>query len=208
VDFIPDLQAVDAERADGGDGKMNLFSNAVEGEGLSSETTEAAANLDSAISDLTHKFAEGTDFFKLLVDVFSQQLCGTEQSHLRNFFIIVPPLTINFVEHMLTVKDKLLKGKRQVGGAFCDDGFSLGIAFILRVLGQKEQFDSLHWFEAVNVKLKDDGLNLDQERNQKSRISDEQLQTLQLALSRLRARQVENDLVYFTLRGASVFFKS
>ena len=77
------FQAIDAERAEGGD-KMKLFSNAVEGEGLSSETTEAAANLDAAVSDLTHKFAEGTDFFKLLVDVFSSQLCGPEQTHLKS----------------------------------------------------------------------------------------------------------------------------
>ena len=34
------------------------------------------------------------------------------------------------------------------------------------------------------------------------------VQAVQLAISRLRALQVEHDLVYFTLRGATVFFAS
>ncbi len=35
-------------------------------------------------------------------------------------------MVISFVEHMLAAKDKLIKGKRQDGGAFSDDGFALG----------------------------------------------------------------------------------
>ena len=42
------------------------------------------------------------------------------------FSLSVPPLVISFVEHMLAAKDKLVKGKRQDGGAFSDDGFALG----------------------------------------------------------------------------------
>jgi DNA/RNA-binding domain of Phe-tRNA-synthetase-like protein len=43
---------------------------AVDGDGGVSEATRAAAyNLDAAINDLTLKFAAGTDFFQLLVQV-------------------------------------------------------------------------------------------------------------------------------------------
>ena len=49
-----------------------------------------------------------------------------EQRHLRNFYAIVPPLMISFVNHMLAAKDKLVKGKRVEGAAFSDDGFALG----------------------------------------------------------------------------------
>mmetsp|Transcript_11124 Transcript_11124/g.26766 ORF Transcript_11124/g.26766 Transcript_11124/m.26766 type:complete len:1150 (-) Transcript_11124:108-3557(-) len=207
VGFIPDLQDMDEQREAGGGG-FKQFQMAMEGEGLSAEAEEAARNLDDAVEQLTVRFAEGTDFFKLLVDVFRGQLSDKEElNHLKCFHVIVPPLIVNFVEYLLDAKDRLLRAKRQVEGAFFDDGFVLGVAFVLKVLGQREQFDALHWFESVNVKLKEEGASLEKQRAGKTRISDEELQTLQLAVSRLKARQVENDLVYFTLRGASVFFK-
>lgn len=148
VAYIPDIHAVDQARkknvansaADAAaassavpgaaEGVFKEFSGAVEGEaGLSEATRTTAVNLDSAINDLTLKFAAGTDFFQLLGDVFAPQLRA-------EVYAIVPPLIINFVEHMLAAKDKLVKGKRQVGGAFSDDGFSLGIAYGLRLLEQ------------------------------------------------------------------------
>jgi len=52
-----------------------------------------------------------------MIDKFG--LITEEQRHLKNFYAIVPPLIINFVEHMLAAKDKLVKGKRQ--GARLDD---------------------------------------------------------------------------------------
>jgi len=74
---------------------------------------------------------------------------------------------------------------------------------------QRADFDSLHWFEAVNVRLREEGKALDVQRGEKKRsTSDDEVESLQLSISRLRALQVEHDLVYFTLRGATVFFKS
>jgi len=154
------------------------------------------------------QFTQGTDFFELLVNVFAGQLRGDDQAHLSNFYAIVPPLTINFVEHMLVCKDQLTKGKRGVAGSFCDDGFMLGVAYILRVLDQNRKFDSLHWFESVNLALRDDGKEIEKKKAGMSRRStDDEMQTLQLAVGRLRARQVENDLAYFTLSSACVLFK-
>jgi WASH complex subunit 7 len=47
--------------------------------------------------------------------------------HLRNFFIIIPPLCINFVEHMIASKLRLGRRTQQDEDlTFVDDGFSLG----------------------------------------------------------------------------------
>ena len=43
-------------------------------QGMSEATRAAATNLDSVINDLTDKFAAGTDFLSLLVDVFAPQV--------------------------------------------------------------------------------------------------------------------------------------
>jgi WASH complex subunit 7 len=66
--------------------------------------------------------------------------------------------TINFVEHMIMAKDRLTK-KNKTGAIFTDDGFAmgpdrafaltpLGLAYILKLLDQYEQFDAVHWFQS------------------------------------------------------------
>jgi len=48
---------------------------------------------------------------------------------------MVPPLTLSFVDHVQKGKEKL-QGKNQNVGAFIsDDGFALGIAYLLKILG-------------------------------------------------------------------------
>ena len=42
---------------------------------------------------------------------------------------------MNFIEHILAAKEKLTK-KNKVGAAFTDDGFVMGVAFILKLLDQ------------------------------------------------------------------------
>jgi WASH complex subunit 7 len=49
--------------------------------------------------------------------------------------MILPPLTLNYVESLLIAKDKINK-KNVAGMYFTDDGFAMGVAYILRVLEQ------------------------------------------------------------------------
>lgn len=119
--------------------------------------------------------------------------------HLRNFYMIVPPLTINFVEHILTCKDRISK-KNKNGAAFTDDGFAMGLAFIIKLLDQWSQFNSLHWFQSVRAKHAKEFNNLEmQKANYTSNKEDPKLQqTLVLTEKRLYLiRQVT--LIYLGL---------
>ena len=53
---------------------------------------------------------------------------------------------------MIGNKEKINK-KNSIGAAFTDDGFAMGIDYILRLLDQYHDFESLHWFQSVKEKF-------------------------------------------------------
>ncbi|XP_076756339.1 strumpellin and WASH-interacting protein isoform X1 [Xylocopa sonorina] len=169
-----------------------------------SETTQAAAKcLENDIANLVRNFTEGIQYFKLLVDVFASAFRDTESHHLQQFYAIVPPLTLSFVDNSISNKEKMFK-KNQIGAAFTDDGFAMGIAYINALLDQSSELDSLHWFKTVEQHI-----NVEkQAAENKNDHGDEKLQqTRALTLKRLGERSDEFQLLYYSLSGARVFFK-
>ncbi|XP_039617760.1 WASH complex subunit 4 [Polypterus senegalus] len=196
IRFVPDLEDI-----------VN-FEELVKEEGLSEETQKASSILDSVLSDLTSNSAEGTEYFKMLVDVFAPEFRSSKNMHLRNFYMIVPPLTVNFVEHSIGCKEKLNK-KNKVGAAFTDDGFAMGVAYILKLLDQYQEFDSLHWFQAVREKYLKEKKAVVKEQNVQSSNPDEKLlQTMNLTQKRLENYLEEFELLYFSLSSARIFFRA
>uniref|UniRef100_A0A9L0RD10 WASH complex subunit 4 n=1 Tax=Equus caballus TaxID=9796 RepID=A0A9L0RD10_HORSE len=196
IRFVPDLEDI-----------VN-FEELVKEEGLAEETLKAARHLDSVLSDHTRNSAEGTEYFKMLVDVFAPEFRRPKNIHLRNFYIIVPPLTLNFVEHSISCKEKLNK-KNKIGAAFTDDGFAMGVAYILKLLDQYQEFDSLHWFQSVREKYLKEMRAVAKQQNVQSASQDEKLlQTMNLTQKRLDVYLQEFELLYFSLSSARIFFRA
>ncbi|XP_021113967.1 WASH complex subunit 4 [Heterocephalus glaber] len=196
IRFVPDLEDI-----------VN-FEELVKEEGLAEETLKAARHLDSVLSDHTRNSAEGTEYFKMLVDVFAPEFRRPKNIHLRNFYIIVPPLTLNFVEHSISCKEKLNK-KNKIGAAFTDDGFAMGVAYILKLLDQYQEFDSLHWFQSVREKYLKEMRAVAKQQNVQSAGQDEKLlQTMTLTQKRLDIYLQEFELLYFSLSSARIFFRA
>lgn len=210
IKFVPDLKHIPK------------FAEEAQASGLPEATVQAAKNLDSTLDTLSKNFAEGTDYFQSLVAVFCNQFRDEKNIHLHNFYIIVPPLTINFVEHSLQMKEKLAKKKLNGGiheGAnFTDDGFAIGLAYILKLLDQNTAFNSLHWFDAVALRYKteiqkvEDGLakavaSQKGKRNPDSSREAEVSQSLILTTKKLRSYQFEFQLLRYAFEGARIFFK-
>ncbi|KPI92659.1 WASH complex subunit 7 [Papilio xuthus] len=170
---------------------------------LGDKATEAAENLDNNINDLVSNFVEGTEYFKLLVDVFAPVFRNPKNVHLKNFFIIVPPLTLNFVEHMILSKDKMSK-KNKAGAAFTDDGFSVGVAYILKLLDQDANFESLHWFNSVWSHIKEEREIIDKQKNQGTL---QLQQALALSEKKIKTLEEEFQLLYYSLTSARIFFR-
>ncbi|XP_045101605.1 WASH complex subunit 4-like [Portunus trituberculatus] len=172
----------------------------------SPQTLTAAENLDAVINNLTRNFHQDTDYFKLLVDVFAPALQDKKNSHLKNFYLIIPPMTINFVESSLTAKDNMNK-KNKSRAAFTDDGFAMGVAYLLKVLDQNAAFDSLHWWSGVRRRFIKEREKVEQQRQLCSSGDDKLQQTLALTMSRLQQYQQEFELMYLSLSSARVFFR-
>lgn len=163
----------------------------------------SAKKIDDDIDDLVKNFTEGIQYFKLLINVFSSSFRDSKNHHLQQFYAIIPPLTLSFIDNAISNKEKIFK-KNKDGAAFTDDGFAMGIAYINSLLNQNNEFDSLQWFETVNKHL----YNEKKIAEFSNEGEDEKLkQTRALTLKRLAERTAEFQLLYYSLSGARVFFK-
>jgi len=201
---------------------VTKFAPLVEKDGLSVESAAAGSNLDMSLENLTQSFVgQGFEYFKLLVDVFAPEFQAADATHhhLSNFYIIIPALTLNYVEYLLTAKDRVIKKSSQLysategGFVFCDDGFAIGIAYILKLLDQTQQFDALHWFDSVRTHYLESMRKIDEqaaEDRHKGRGSkkekEEQAQTTVLNKRKLAMYLREFDLLKFSFAGAKIFF--
>jgi WASH complex subunit 7 len=115
------------------EGKNISFELASKDLGMSPETVQAGKLLDTAL-ETQNMSLDGTNYFNILVNVFSQELQSDGNVHLKDFFLVVPALMISAIEAMLQAKDKLFKRSRtSADSLFTDDGFVLGIAYLLKV---------------------------------------------------------------------------
>merc|ERR1712232_134972 len=125
----------------------------------------------------------------------------------------MPPLTLNFVDHMLRKKDRLnRKSNKQDEAGFTDDGFALGCAFLLRVLGLYEDFDSLHWWETVEIWLQSKDKKLQQSKKNMGKgggndgLEDEE-EEWNISYKRNMALSKEWKLLFFGFQASRIFFR-
>lgn len=177
-------------------------------DGLSKETINAGKFLQQDIDQAMKKIQEGFSYFKKLSSIFSTYFQSSKNSHMKNFYIFVPALTINYIENILIAKDRLNK-KNKEESLFTDDGFAIGIVFMLKLLNQFTEFNSLNWCESVKIKIK-----LEKEKIQKQRAElekskgDNLLQTLLLSEKRILEFEMEFNLLFFSINSCKIFFQN
>ncbi|KAJ7526561.1 hypothetical protein O6H91_16G012300 [Diphasiastrum complanatum] len=198
-------------------GVTNKFEETLRRLRMSSDAIESGKLFDRVVESLNMS-SDQTDYFIILTNVFSKELQNTDNLHLQEFFLIIPALTINAAEAMFQAKEKLMKRGRDITDAlFTDDGFVLGLAYLLKVLEQEKHFDSLHWFQTVRshftaeksrleqgVQIDSNGSSMNKLRSQK--LGQEEVRNMQLKIKRVTGLLTELELMDFTLNGARVFF--
>ena len=106
---------------------------------------------------------------------------------------------------MIRCKEKLemKKGRDLETGKFTDDGFAIGVAYILKLLDQYDQLDSLHWQESVQNYFDE---RLKQVQREMQTAPKEEARAKTVTIDKLRKMKSEFDLFNYCFSGARVFF--
>lgn len=146
----------------------------------------------------------------MLISTFSPYFRNPKNAHLKNFYIFIPALTINYIKYILKAKDRLKKNQEEI--VFTDDGFSIGLVYILRLLDQLSEYSSLNWTRTIRSKIKADKEKIQKQRQELEKTNknnDEKLlQTLLLSEMRINAFQTEFELLLYNINSCKIFFQN
>ncbi len=176
--------------------------------GIKGETMEAAKMLDMSVRLLIKQAADANDFLRLLAKNFQGVFDGADCQHLKLFYIIIPPLTLNYIEYVQKGKDRIFK-KNNKDAFISDDGFPIGVAYLLKILDQIEVFEGLNWFEHMHAKFDKDKKGIQQrlERlGQNMTNEDDQLED-QMSMNRLENLDKEFRLLNYSFSASLILFK-
>ena len=141
------------------------FEDVAEELGISGETFESFKILDMCIRNLFKQKEDAGDYLRMIVRNYDGLTEQENTKHLKLFYLIIPPLTLNYIDHVQKGKEKIQSKNKNTGGFISDDGFALGVAYLLKVLGQVDKFSSLNWFESMEKKLEFDMVQADLREN-------------------------------------------
>ena len=179
-----------------------------------SDTMESMKVFDMCIKNLFKQADDAGDYLRMIVENFNGITEQENTKHLKLFYLIIPPLTMSYVEHIQRGKERIACKNKNVGGFISDDGFPLGVAYLLKILDQTNKFQQLNWFDSILGKLKADHKDI-QERNELYKNQNENMgleeenDKLEWEMSRRRVNTQtrEYEMLNFTFSGSSILFK-
>lgn len=183
--------------------------------GIHGETYESLKMFDMCIKNLFKQAEDAGDYLRMIVRNFDGMLEQENTKHLKLFYLMIPPLTLSYIEHIQKGKETLNSKNKNVGGFISDDGFPLGLAYLLKILNQSEKFASLNWFQSMLKKLERDQVAATM-RQQKMAEGHEMMmgqnedyQKLDAEMSRRRIDKLqrEYEMLSFCFSAASILFK-
>jgi len=174
---------------------------------LPTHTVAATERLDAIVTKLKDLFTNHSSFFQMLIDVFSGPFRDKKNSHLQIFYAILPSLTLSYIEHILVLKDKAQKQNKN--SSFSDDGFPMGIAYILKLLNQDALFDSIHWFDSLKKHAEEERAEVTKTSDGKAAwgfFTGDNKQTVKLAMQMIERKIKEYELLETTVHSARILF--
>ena len=203
-------------------------------EGLeANEVSIAELNVNDAVSAILNN--SDTDFVRAFVNVFRgviKKSKADDNLFMGGFFFcIVPALSLCWMEASIQAKEMMHKKNITRDGYFTDDGFAVGLAFVLSVLDEAKPYESLNWFKSIQSKYAGEEEDLQEKKNahlvkqnaklastkqsswfssgsadDKTQEEDEEMTILNLMGKRLEGNRREMAMLFFSLHGSQSFF--
>ncbi|KAJ4775130.1 WASH complex subunit SWIP [Rhynchospora pubera] len=126
------------------------FSECCKNLGFSDDAIVLGKVLDEALKN--HRQDDIIKPLSFFISVTSQKLQNGSAGKFKDFFKVAIAVIANMVESGVH-KEKLLLREGASNSVFNFDGFAMGVAFVLKVLGQDGSFVELSWFDSAKKKL-------------------------------------------------------
>ncbi|KAL7072493.1 hypothetical protein ACQ4LE_007943 [Meloidogyne hapla] len=178
---------------------------------------------DKISSNIADYLTSNNDSIELLTSMFAKEFRGNNKfAHLRDFFILIPSLMIVQIEYISKCRARLSNKKMSVSGGlavaggsfneqfvFVEDGFSIGIAYVLTLLNQQFFFNSINWFDSVFNKIHSEIIKCKNEQKLAFKAKDESLaRLLSLKQSQLNEQLEEFTRLMYSLNSALTFLQA
>ncbi|KAL1452747.1 hypothetical protein WDU94_006948 [Cyamophila willieti] len=125
---------------------------------LSPNTRHCLATFDTVLKKSIHNLHDSTDYFKLIINVFKPLLANT---NIKHAYIIIPALIYHYVQYIIKIKEKVNKIKSTnfaIGSQeilnFTDDGFILGLSYLIKIFNINALYNSLDFYASIGEKYK------------------------------------------------------
>ena len=140
------------------------------------------------------------NYLEILVSSFGDSVSSKKIPEIELFSFLIPPITYTFIDNAINARDNLMKkNKTEEGSYFSDDGFMVGICYLLRIFSCDKKFESLNWFPSVISDYKTQHAKQKKDKNN------------YLGVDTLNERQISTfkehfEILYFTYTSATILF--
>ena len=139
---------VDIDPTNPDNNSSNISSNLLNN--LQNSLNESNKMFCETINNLKQIGKNNINYLEILVTSFGDTLSSSKIPEIEMFSYLIPPITITFIDNAINAKDNLLKkNKTEEGAYFSNDGFMVGICYLLKIFDCDKKFESLNWFPSV-----------------------------------------------------------
>ena len=102
------------------------------------------------INSLKQTQGNELNYLEVLVNAFAGSLSPEKIPNIDLFAFLLPALTLTFIDKGINARDNLMKKNKQEDFIyFSDDGFMIGMCYLLKLFSADKKFESLSWFPSV-----------------------------------------------------------
>ncbi|KAH8321131.1 hypothetical protein KR074_010591, partial [Drosophila pseudoananassae] len=184
--------------------------NSVGPRGMHEVTENSIGEYGKNVGHMKECYSDCTNYFKLLFLGFKTFLCNPNNHHLKTFYLITPAVITNYIDYRVKEKLKVHK-KDQTNFSVFEDGFAIGLIYILCMLNQLGDFHELGWSESTAKQLYAERSKVtsivEGQKVSTGHVDEKLLQTVAITERHVNAYEHEYNLLYATLSSAEIFFQ-